>query len=156
MYYVIAYVLSSLGSFGMILLLSRAGFEAERLDDFKGLNQRSSWFALMALIFMFSMAGIPFFVGFFAKFAVLSMLVAAGHTAIAVFAVIFSLIGAFYYLRIIKLMYFDAPMDHQPLCPTIDMRLVLSANGLAVALLGIFPQRAMELCQVVLVGSFAR
>ena len=160
MYYVIAYVLSSLGSFGMILLLSRAdangNFEAERLDDFKGLNKRSSWFALMALIFMFSMAGIPFFIGFFAKFAVLSMLIAAGHTAIAVFAVIFSLIGAFYYLRIIKLMYFDAPQDNAPLQTGMDMRLVLSANGIAVAVLGIFPQPVMDLCQLALVGSFTR
>ena len=156
MYYVIAYVLSSLGSFGMILLLSRSGFEAERLDDFKGLNKRSSWFALMALIFMFSMAGIPFFIGFFAKFAVLTMLVAAGHTGIAVFAVIFSLIGAFYYLRIVKLMYFDAPQDNVPLRMGVDMRLVLSVNGLAVALLGIFPQRVMDICQVAILGSFTR
>lgn len=153
MYYVIAYVLSSLGSFGMILLLSRAGFEAENLDDFKGLNKRSPWFALMALIFMFSMAGIPFFVGFFAKFAVLSMLVATGHTPIAVFAVIFSLIGAFYYLRVVKLMYFDAPQDHAPLQAGLDMRLVLSLNGLAVAGLGLFPQLVIALCQLALVQS---
>jgi NADH-quinone oxidoreductase subunit N len=156
MYYVVAYVLSSLGSFGMILLLSRAGFEAENLDDFRGLNKRSSWFALMGLIFMFSMAGIPFFIGFFAKFTVLSMLVATGHTGIAVFAVIFSLIGAFYYLRVVKLMYFDAPEDHAPLQTGMDMRLLLSANGLAVALLGIFPQPVMNLCQLALVGSFTR
>ena len=153
MYYVIAYVLSSLGSFGMILLLSRKGFEAENLADFKGLNKRSPWFALMALIFMFSMAGIPFFVGFFAKFAVLSMLVATGHTATAIFAVVFSLIGAFYYLRVVKMMYFDAPQDNAPLQVGIDMRLVLSANGLAVALLGFFPQPVMSLCQLALLRS---
>ncbi len=153
MYYVIAYVLSSLGSFGMILLLSRAGFEAENLDDFKGLNKRSPWFALMAMIFMFSMAGIPFFIGFFAKFAVLSMLVATDHVALAVFAVIFSLIGAFYYLRVVKLMYFDAPQDHAPLQAGLDMRLLLSANGLAVAVLGLFPQPVLALCQFALLKS---
>ena len=153
MYYVVAYVLSSLGSFGMILLLSRAGFEAEKLDDFKGLNKRSPWFALMALIFMFSMAGIPFFIGFFAKFTVLSMLVATEHTGIAVFAVIFSLIGAFYYLRVVKLMYFDAPQETVPLDAGLDMRLVLSLNGIAVALLGAFPQSVMALCQFALIRS---
>jgi NADH-quinone oxidoreductase subunit N len=156
MYYVIAYVLSSLGSFGMILLLSRAGFEAENLDDFKGLNKRSPWFALMGMIFMFSMAGIPFFIGFFAKFTVLSMLVATEHTGIAVFAVLFSLIGAFYYLRVVKLMYFDTPQDNAPLHAGIDMRLVLSMNGLAVALLGVFPQPVMALCQLALVRSFTQ
>ena len=153
MYYVVAYVLSSLGSFGMILLLSRAGFEAEKLDDFKGLNKRSPWFALMAMIFMFSMAGIPFFIGFFAKFEVLSMLVATEHTGIAVFAVIFSLIGAFYYLRVVKLMYFDAPQETAPLDAGLDMRLVLSMNGIAVALLGVFPQSVMALCQFALIRS---
>jgi NADH-quinone oxidoreductase subunit N len=108
MFYVIAYVLMSLGSFGMILLMSRAGFEADQLDDFKGLNKRSPWFAGIMLMFMFSMAGIPFFVGFFAKFSVLQAVVAAGYMWLALVAVLFSLIGAFYYLRVVKLMYFDA------------------------------------------------
>ncbi len=137
----------------MILLLSRAGFEAETLDDFKGLNKRSPWFALMGLIFMFSMAGIPFFVGFFAKFAVLSMLVATQHTEVAVFAVIFSLIGAFYYLRVVKVMYFDVPQDNLPLQAGMDMRFVLSLNGLAVAGFGLFPQPVMALCQFALLKS---
>lgn len=153
MYYVVAYVLSSAGSFGIMLLLSREGFDAESLDDFKGLNKRSPWFALMMLIFMFSMAGIPFFIGFFAKFAVLSMLVATGHVAIAVFAVVFSLIGAFYYLRLVKMMYFDAPKESAPLQAGFDMRIVLSFNGLAVALLGIFPQPIMAFCQYTLLRS---
>jgi len=153
MYYVVAYVLSSLGSFGMILLLSRNGFEADQLYDLKGLNKRSPWFALMMLIFMFSMAGIPFFVGFFAKFAVLSMLVATDHVALAVFAVLFSLIGAYYYLRVVKLMYFDVPVDTAPIEASVDMRIVMSANGLAVAALGLLPQSVMALCQLALLRS---
>jgi NADH-quinone oxidoreductase subunit N len=153
MYYVVAYVLSSLGSFGMILLLSRKGFEADQLDDLKGLNKRSPWFALIMLIFMFSMAGIPFFVGFFAKFAVLSMLVATDHVGLAVFAVLFSLIGAYYYLRVVKLMYFDAPLDTAPIEASVDMRIVMSANGLAVAVLGLLPQSVMALCQLALLRS---
>lgn len=153
MYYVIAYVLSSLGSFGIMLLLSREGFEAENLEDLKGLNKRSPWFALLMLIFMFSMAGVPFFIGFFAKFAVLSMLVATDHVSIAVFAVLFSLIGAFYYLRVVKMMYFDAPKDNAPLVAGVDMRMVLSANGVLVALLGIFPQPIMAFCQYALLRS---
>jgi NADH-quinone oxidoreductase subunit N len=155
MFYAISYVLMSLGSFGMILLLSRAGFEAERLEDFKGLNKRSPWFAAIMMILMFSMAGMPFFIGFFAKFAVLQAVVAAGgavganaglYYGIAVFAVMFSLVGAFYYLRVVKLMYFDAPTDDAPIEAPVDMRFLISANGLAVALLGIMPNKVMEYC----------
>ena len=104
MFYVIAYVMMTTGAFGMILLMSRAGFEADNIDDFKGLNKRSPWFAGVMLMLMFSMAGIPFFVGFFAKFAVLQSVVAAGYMWLAVVAVLFSLIGAFYYLRVVKVM----------------------------------------------------
>ncbi len=146
MFYVIAYVMMSLGAFGMILLLSRAGFEAELLEDFKGLNQRSPWFAAVMLILLLSMAGMPFFIGFFAKFAVLQAVVATGHIWLAVFAVLFSLIGAFYYLRVVKLMYFDAPTDHSPLEAPADMRFLLSANGLAVALLGAMPESVLKYC----------
>jgi len=153
MYYTIAYVLMSLGSFGMILLLSRAGYEAEDLEDFKGLNKRSPWFAAMMAILMFSMAGIPFFVGFFAKFAVLLAAVAAGHVAIVVVAVMFSLVGAYYYLRVVKLMYFDPPVDSSPIEAGRDLRFLLSANGLAVALLGIFPDQLMWLCSATLMRS---
>ena len=153
MYYTVAYVLMSMASFGMILLLARNGFEAENLDDFKGLNKRSPWFALMMLILMFSMAGIPFFIGFFAKFSVLAIVVATGHVAVAVFAVLLSLVGAFYYLRVVKLMYFDAPTDTQPVEASLDMRIVLSANALAVAMLGLFPQSAIVLCQYALANS---
>jgi NADH-quinone oxidoreductase subunit N len=144
MFYVIAYVLMSLGAFGMIMLLSRAGFEAENIEDFRGLNQRSPWFAAIMLILMFSMAGVPFFVGFFAKFAVLQAVVAAGQTWLAVFAVLFSLVGAFYYLRVVKVMYFEAPADQAPLEAPRDMRILLSINGLAVALIGLLPQGLLE------------
>lgn len=153
MFYVVAYVLMSAGTFGMILLMARAGFEADELDDFKGLNKRNPWFAGVMLMLMFSMAGVPFFIGFFAKFAVLQAVVAAGYIWLAVVAVLFSLIGAFYYLRVVKLMYFDAPADPTPLSAPLDMRILISANGLAVALLGIFPQMIMSLCAYALLRS---
>ncbi|HQR04613.1 MAG: NADH-quinone oxidoreductase subunit NuoN [Proteobacteria bacterium] len=154
LYYVVAYVLMALASFGMIILLSRKGFEAEELEDFKGLNKRSPWFALMMLILMFSLAGIPFFIGFWAKFAVLTVVVASGKVAVAVFAVIMSLIGAFYYLRVVKCMYFDSPRDMTPIQAGADLRILLSINSLAVALLGVFPQKVIFLCQYVLVRTF--
>ena len=144
MFYAIAYVLMSLGSFGMILLLSRAGFEAENIADFKGLNKRSPWFAAIMMILMFSLAGIPFFVGFFAKFAVLQAVVAANLTWLAVYAVLFSLVGAFYYLRVVKVMYFDAPTDTAPLQAPRDMRVLLSINGLAVVLVGLLPEGVLK------------
>ncbi len=153
MYYSVAYVLMSAGAFGVILLLSRAGYDAEHLEDFKGLNQRSPWFAAVMLAIMFSMAGVPFFVGFFAKFSVLLAAVDAGHIAVAVFAVMFSLIGAFYYLRVVKLMYFDAPVDAAPIVASPDMRFLLSLNGAAVALFGIFPDALMSLCTYALLRS---
>lgn len=146
MYYVVSYVLMTLGAFGMILLLSRAGHEAENLDDFKGLNQRSPWFAAMMGILMFSMAGVPFFIGFWAKFEVLLAVVYSGQVWLAMVAVLFSLIGAFYYLRVVKLMYADAPLDLSPIQATLDMRLLLSMNALAVAVLGVFPKWVMMLC----------
>lgn len=153
MFYVIAYVLMSLGTFGMILLMARAGFEADTLDDFKGLNQRSPWFAAIMMMLMFSMAGIPFFVGFFAKLSVLQAVIAAGYIPLAIIAVLFSLIGAFYYLRIVKLMYFDAPQDETPITASTDMRLLISVNGVAVAALGLFPQIIMSLCAFSLLHS---
>ncbi|MBK7765090.1 MAG: NADH-quinone oxidoreductase subunit NuoN [Sulfuritalea sp.] len=153
LYYTVAYVMMSLGAFGMVLLLSRAGYEAENLEDFKGLNQRSPWFAAMMLIIMFSMAGIPFFVGFFAKFAVLLAAIKAGYTAVAVIAVMFSLIGAFYYLRVVKLMYFDAPVDAAPIKAGLDLRVLLSLNGLAVAAFGLFPDAMMTVCTTALIRS---
>jgi len=146
MFYVVVYVLMALGAFGVVLLLSRAGFEADNLSDFKGLNQRNPWYALVMLVVMFSLAGIPPTVGFYAKLAVLQSVLAAGHVWLAVVAVMFSLIGAFYYLRVVKLMYFDAPEDSSPIEPAVDMSVLLSANGLAVLFLGIAPQPLMALC----------
>jgi NADH-quinone oxidoreductase subunit N len=153
LYYTVAYVLMSLGSFGMVLLLSRTGYEAENLEDFKGLNKRSPWFAAVMMVLMFSMAGIPFFIGFFAKFSVLLAAVKAGYVWVAVFAVMFSLVGAYYYLRVVKLMYFDAPVDSAPIEAPLDMRVLLSLNGLAVALFGLFPDSIMMLCTTALVRS---
>ncbi len=146
MFYAVVYVLMSLGGFGMIMLLSREGFEADMLDDFKGLNQRSPWLAFVMLLLMFSMAGVPPTVGFYAKFSVLSAAVNSGHMALAVIAVLFSLIGAFYYLRIIKLMYFDAPESHVPISLYPDSSVLISFNGLAVLLLGILPGNLMAIC----------
>jgi len=146
MFYVVVYVLMNLGAFGMILLLSRGGFEAENLEDFKGLNQRSPWYAFLMLLLMFSMAGVPPTVGFYAKLSVLQAVINAGYVWLAVVAVLFSLIGAFYYLRIIKLMYFDAPTDAAPIVPRGDVRVLMSANGLAMLLFGILPEPLMSLC----------
>ena len=146
MFYVVVYVLMTLGAFGIILLLSRDGFEAENLDDYKGLNQRSPWYAFLMLLLMFSMAGIPPTVGFYAKLSVLQAVVQIGWWWVAVIAVLFSLIGAFYYLRIVKLMYFDAPQDTAPVSAAGDVRALLSVNGLAMLVLGIAPQPLMVLC----------
>lgn len=146
MFYVITYALMSLGGFGMILLLSRAGFEAENIEDFKGLNQRHSWFAFIMLILMLSMAGVPPMLGFWAKWSVLSQIIQSGFVWLAVLAVAFAIIGAFYYLRIIKLMYFDNPQETQPIKASMDMQIALSINGLAILLLGLSPQLLMTVC----------
>ena len=148
MFYVLTYVLMTLGTFGMVMLLSRKGFEAENLDDFKGLNQRNPWYAFLMLLLMFSMAGVPPTVGFYAKFSVLNAAVNAGHIPLVVMAVIFSLIGAFYYLRIVKLMYFDTPESHTPISIQPDSGVLISFNGLAVLLLGILPGNLMTVCAV--------
>lgn len=146
MFYVVVYVLMTLGTFGIIMLLSRAGFEAEKLEDFKGLNRRNPWYAFMMLLLMFSMAGIPPTVGIYAKLAVLEAVLSAGYIWLAVFAVLLSLVGVFYYLRIVKLMYFDEPETDAVIAPQADVKVLLSANGLAVLALGIFPQSLIALC----------
>jgi NADH-quinone oxidoreductase subunit N len=150
MYYTIAYVLMAAAAFGMILLLSRKGFEAERLDDFKGLNQRSPWFAFLMLVVMFSMAGVPPLIGFYAKLFVLGALVDAGLVWLAVYGVLLAVVGAFYYLRLVWFMYFTDPVDHTPLTAAPEMRWVLSANALALVVLGIFPGVLLDLCSRVL------
>ncbi len=146
MFYTIIYAVMATGSFGIVILLSRSGFEAERLEDFKGLSERSPWFAFVMLVLMFSLAGVPPTVGFYAKLWVLEAVIGAGLTWVAVVAVAFSVIGAFYYLRIIKLMYFDKAEDAAPLDSSIDTRVILSTNGLAVLALGVFPGALMSLC----------
>jgi len=146
-------VLMALAAFGMILLLSRKGFEAEELDDLKGLNQRSPWHAFLLLIAMFSMAGIPPTIGFYAKFAVLQAALQAGFVWLVVFAVLMAVVGAFYYLRVVKLMYFDDPQDTSPIAPQADMNMVLSVNALALLAFGMMPQRLMDICGYAIIRS---
>jgi NADH-quinone oxidoreductase subunit N len=142
-------VLTTLGSFGMVMLLSRQGFESERIDDLKGLAKRSPWFALVMTIFMLSLAGLPPTVGFYAKLSVLQSLVStnvAGYLWLAIAAVILSLVGAYYYLRVIKVMYFDEPTDTAPIVSTGGVRAVMSLNGVAVLGFGLLPGGLMALC----------
>ncbi len=146
MFYAIVYALMATGAFGIVMLLSRAGFEAESLADYKGLSQRSPWFAGMMLLLMFSMAGVPPTVGFFAKLFVLQAVVAVDLVWLAVAAVVFSIIGAFYYLRIVKLMYFDKPETDEPLQAGWDTRALLSLNGLAMLYFGLFPAGLLSVC----------
>ena len=149
MFYAITYVLTTLATFGIIMLLSREGFESEEISDLAGLNQRSPLYAAIMAICLFSLAGIPPMVGFFAKLSVLQPLIDSRQTyltVLAVFAVMMSLIGAFYYLRVVKVMYFDAPTSTQPVVAGIDVRIVLTINGALVLLLGLFPSGLMTLC----------
>ncbi|MCU7851809.1 MAG: NADH-quinone oxidoreductase subunit NuoN [Candidatus Thiodiazotropha sp. (ex Monitilora ramsayi)] len=146
MFYTLVYALMSAGGFGVVIALSRKGFEAENLDDFKGLNQRNPWFAGMMLLLMFSMAGVPPTVGFFAKLFVLDAVVSVDLTWLALVGVFFSIIGAFYYIRVIKIMYFDQPTDESPLTVGMDTQVVLSLNGLAMLFLGLFPAGLLSLC----------
>lgn len=146
MFYTITYAIMTVTSFGMILLLSRAGFEAENLDDFRGLNQKSKWYAFVMLVTMFSLTGIPPTAGFFAKLFVLQAALEAGYTWLVVYAVLMSVVGAFYYLRIVKLMYMDAPAGEITLEPRADARWVLSASAIITLLLGIVPAPLMDIC----------
>jgi NADH-quinone oxidoreductase subunit N len=154
MFYTVVYVLMSLGSFGMLLFLSRKGFECENLDDLRGLNRRSPWYAFVMLLLMFSLAGVPPTVGFYAKLAVLDAVIKAGQVWLAVFAVVMSLIGAFYYLRVVKVMYFEEPDVDAPIEAGLEMRLLLSANGLAVLVLGVMPGPLMTLCLAAIQGVY--
>ena len=149
MFYVVTYVLTTLASFGIILLLAREGFESEEISDFAGLNQRSPLYAAVMAVCMFSLAGIPPMVGFYAKLSVLQALIASGqavHIGLAVFAVMMSLIGAFYYLRVVKVMYFDDPITATTVSAPNDVRIVLSINGALILILGIVPGALMTLC----------
>ena len=149
MFYVVTYVLTTLATFGVLLLLAREGFESDEVTDLAGLNQRSPLYAAVMAICMFSLTGIPPMVGFYAKLSVLQALVASGqalYIGLAVFAVVMSLIGAFYYLRVVKVMYFDAPITATTVSAPLDVRAVLSVNGALVLLLGILPGGLMALC----------
>jgi len=152
MFYVVTYALMSTGAFGMIILLSRKGFESDNLDDMKGLAEKSPWFAFIMLILMFSLAGVPPFIGFWAKWFVLKELVAVDLVWLAALAVIFAIIGAYYYLCIVKLMYFDKPDNMTAIKSTRQMRLVLSINGLALLVIGLMPGLLMSLCLTALAG----
>ena len=149
MFYVITYVLTTLASFGVIMLLAREGFESEEISDFAGLNERSPLYAAVMAICLFSLAGIPPMVGFYAKLSVLQALIASGQSfsiGLAIFAVMMSLVGAFYYLRVVKVMYFDAPVSTAAITAPFDVRAVLSINGGLVLLLGLVPGGLMALC----------
>nr|WP_319565825.1 NADH-quinone oxidoreductase subunit NuoN [uncultured Rhodoferax sp.] len=149
MFYVISYVLTTLASFGVILLLARNGFESEEISDFAGLNQRSPFYAGVMALCLFSLAGIPPMIGFYAKLAVLQALIASGgtlHLALAVFAVMMSLVGAFYYLRVVKVMYFDAPTCSGEVTAPFEVHAVLSMNGALLLVLGLLPGGLIALC----------
>lgn len=149
MFYVVTYVLSTLATFGVILLLARDGFESEELADFAGLNQRSPMYAAIMAICMFSLAGIPPMVGFYAKLSVLQALITSGqvlHLGLAIFAVIMSLIGSFYYLRVVKVMYFDEPITASTVTAPTHVKIVLAVNGALILLLGLLPGGLMALC----------
>ena len=158
MFYVVTYVLTTLAAFGVILLLAREGFESEEISDLAGLNQRSPLYAGVMAVCLFSMAGIPPLVGFYAKLSVLQALVASGqgsHIALAVFAVVMSLIGAFYYLRVVKVMYFDEPLTATSVSAPLDVRVVLTINGALVLVLGLLPGGLMTLCADAIVRALA-
>ena len=152
MYYVIVYSLMSAAAFGMVILLSERGVEAENLDDFKGLNQRDNWYAAVMAMVMFSMAGVPVFVGFFAKWLVIQAALEAGFAWLAILAVVFSVVGAFYYLRVVKLMYFDEATTDDALSAPVDFRAILSLNGILMIGLGIFSGSLISVCMGVFAG----
>ncbi|MCE3264999.1 MAG: NADH:ubiquinone oxidoreductase subunit [Pseudoduganella sp.] len=146
MYYAITYVLTTVGTFGLIMVLARQGFEAEEIDDFKGLSKRSPAYAVLMSLLVFSLAGVPPMMGFAAKFAVLQSVLTTGAVWLTVFAVMFSLVGAFYYIRIVKVMWFDEPTDTSPLVVEGDKNLVLALNGVAVVVLGMIPGPLLNAC----------
>ncbi len=146
LFYVLVYAVMSLGAFGMVILLSRTGFEADRLDDFRGLNQRSPWYAFLMLLLMFSMAGVPPTAGFYAKLAVIQAVVQVNLVWLAVVAVLFTVIGAYYYLRVVKLMYFDAPADTGAIRPSPDVRVLMSINALSLIAITPWLGALLNLC----------
>ncbi|RJG09355.1 NADH-quinone oxidoreductase subunit NuoN [Massilia cavernae] len=155
MYYSITYVLTTVGTFGLIMMLARAGFEAEEINDFKGLGKRSPWFATVMMLMMFSLAGVPPAMGFMAKLTVLEAVLHTGQVWLAVFAVMFSLVGAFYYLRVVKVMWFDEPTDTNAISAPGDMRMALSVNGIAIVALGVFAGPLLTVCTNAMITTLA-
>ncbi|WP_395400323.1 NADH-quinone oxidoreductase subunit NuoN [Pseudoduganella sp. UC29_106] len=155
MYYSITYVLTTVGTFGLIMVLARQGFEAEELEDFKGLSKRSPGYALLMSVLMFSLAGVPPMMGFAAKFAVLQSVLATGQVWLTVFAVMFSLVGAFYYIRVVKNMWFDEPSENAPIIVYGDKAIVLGLNGLAVVALGMIPGPLLNACMTAMAKTLA-
>ena len=147
LFYTVVYALTAAGGFGVLAMISRRGFDAENLDDLKGLNERSSWLAAMMALILFSMAGVPPTVGFFAKWFVLESIIRVDLVWLALVAVFFSVIGAFYYLRAIKTMYFDKPIDDQPLEISADSHVAMSINGVSMLVLGMFPTALYTVCR---------
>lgn len=156
MYYTIIYVLTTVGTFGLIMMLARAGHEAELISDFKGLGKRSPWFAIVMTILMFSLAGVPPMVGFIAKYAVLQAVANAGMVWLAVVAVMFSLIGAFYYLRIVKTIWFDEAADTSAISTPLDMRIIMSLNGVAIVVMGVIPGSLLAVCYSAMQATLAK
>lgn len=146
-FYIIVYAIMTIGAFGILVLLSRDGFEAESISDLRGLNARNPWLAFMMLLIMFSMAGIPPLVGFFAKLGVLEALIGVHKVWLATLALVFAIIGAYYYLNVVKVMYFEEPENATPLVTSFDARVAISINGIALLLLGIFPSSLIEVCR---------
>ncbi len=152
MFYAIVYVLMAVGAFGVMIMLGRSGFEAENIEDFKGLNDRSPWLAFLMMVIMMSMAGVPFMVGFYAKWMVLQSVVNIGLVWLALFGVVFSVIGAFYYLRVVKCLYFDKPEQSEPIQIGFDTEIAISANGLLLVVLGLYPTALMTWCTTALLN----
>ncbi len=152
MFYTIVYVLMAIAAFGLIIMLSRTGFEAENIDDFKGLNDRNPWLAFLMMVVMMSMAGIPFMAGFYAKWVVLQAVVDVGLVWLAILGVVFSVIGAFYYLRVVKCLYFDKPEQSALIELSRDTEIVISANGLLLVVLGLYPTALMSWCATALLS----
>jgi NADH-quinone oxidoreductase subunit N len=146
MFYAVVYALMAAGAFGVLVMISRQGFEAENLDDLKGLSDRDGWLAAMMALVMFSMAGVPPLVGFMAKLLVLEAVVDQGMVWLAIVAVVFSIIGAFYYLRVVKMMYFDKPVSDLPIETSGGARLAITVNGVGMLLLGMYPAVLFSLC----------
>lgn len=154
LFYTITYAMMAAGGFAILILLGKEGFEAETLDDLKGLNERNPWYAFIMMLFLFSMAGIPPTVGFYAKLSIIQAVMHAGYLWPAVFMVVMSVVGAFYYLRAIKMMYFDEPPENAgPVRAELDFNVLISVNGILMVLLGIFPSTLMGICSAAMVAS---